>query len=128
MFPGLTEYSSIGLFILRLAVGIIFIYHAWPKMKDPKSMAAGMGTSSGAVLLLGVVEMVSAVGLIFGLYAQLAALLLTIVMVGAISMKIGKWNMRFSMQSATGWEFDVALLAGNLAILLTGGGSIGIGY
>lgn len=126
MISQLIQYSDVGLFLLRLAVGIIFIVHAVPKFTATAGMAQGLGAPSGAVLLLGSVELVSAAGLILGVYPQVAALLLTVVMLGAIGMKIAKWHIGFAAQNTTGWEFDFILFAANGAIFLTGGGAIGI--
>ena len=89
-------------------------------------MAQGIGAPTGVILLLGMVELLSSLGLIFGIYTQVAALLLAIVMIGAIKMKAMKWHVPFIGMTNTGWEFDLILLAANIAILLTGGGSIGI--
>lgn len=124
MFSQLSQYNDIGLFILRLGVAIIFLYHAWPKLINAKNMAQGMGGSALMVFLLGLVEFLSGIGLITGFFVQLSALLLAIVMVGAIWMKITKWKVPFSAMDKTGWEFDLILLAANLAILLTGGGTL----
>ncbi len=52
------------------------------------------------------------------------AVLLIIVMLGAIYHKMFKWNTPFSALDKMGWEFDLVLLAANLAILLSGGGAI----
>lgn len=127
MFEALEQYSDLGLFILRLAVAAVFIYHALPKLRNPQAMAAGIGIEPGMVMGLGVVELIGSLGLIFGVYTQLAAVLLGIVMVGAIYFKTQKWQVPFMAIDKTGWEFDVTLLAANIAILLTGGGSIGMG-
>ncbi|MBI2446468.1 MAG: DoxX family protein [Parcubacteria group bacterium] len=117
MFEQLTQYNDIGLFILRLAVAVIFLYHALPKLKNK------MGNS---FLLLGVVEGMAGAALLLGFYTQLAALLLAIIMVGAIWMKVTKWRAPFSAMDKTGWEFDLILLAASITILLGGGGTIGI--
>lgn len=126
MFEQLMQYNDLGLFILRLAVAAIFIYHALPKLKNAKSIAPMLGTSANMVLILGLVEFLSSVGLIFGFYTQLAALLLAIVMVGAIWLKTTKWKVPFFAMDKTGWEFDLILLAANITILFSGGGVIGI--
>ena len=126
MFPQLLQHHNAGLFVLRLAVAIIFIFHALPKLKNAKAMAQGIGAPTGVILLLGTVELLSSLGLIFGIYTQVAALLLAIIMIGAIKMKAMKWHVPFIGTTNTGWEFDFILLAANIAILLTGGGSIGI--
>jgi len=117
MFSQLFVYNDIGLFILRLVIGIIFLAHALPKLQNK------MGST---FLLLGIVEGVSSIALVIGFYAQLAALLLGIVMIGAIWMKITKWHVPFMAMDKTGWEFDLILLAANVAIFLGGGGSIEI--
>lgn len=109
MFVELLGYSDVGLFILRLAVGIIFIVHAVPKFTATAGMAQGIGAPASAVLLLGSVELLSAAGLIVGIYPEIAAILLSIVMLGAIWMKITKWHIGFAAQNTTGWEFDFLL-------------------
>lgn len=126
MFTQLIQYNDVGGFVLRLAVAIIFIYHALPKLKNTKGMAAAMGMPAGMILMLGLVELAASLGLIFGLYTQLSALLLAIIMVGATGMKMMKWKVPFAALDKTGWEFDFILLAASLAILLGGGGTVGI--
>ena len=126
MFEQLTQYNDIGLLILRLTVAVIFIYHALPKLKNAKGMAQMMGMPAGMILMLGVIEFLSSVGLVLGIYTQLAAALLAIVMIGAIYFKTVKWHMPFAAMDKTGWEFDLILLAASIAILLNGGGSMGI--
>lgn len=124
MFTQLLTYNNIGLFLLRLAIGIVFTYHALPKLKGAKIMSQAMGMPAGMIFMLGMVEFLSSLGIALGIYTQLAALLLAIVMIGAIYFKTVKWHMPFSAIDQTGWEFDLILLAGNIAILLGGGGSM----
>lgn len=120
----LGQYGDMGLFVLRVVVALVFLYHGIPKLRNAGAMGAGMGMPAGAVLLLGTVESLSALGLILGVQVPLAAFLLGIVMVGAIWKKMTAWHIPFSTMSGTGWEFDLTLLAANVAILLTGGGAI----
>ena len=124
IFPDLINVD-LAIFILRLAVGVTFLVHAMPKLKNPKGMAAMMGGSAAMPLMLGIIETLSAIALIVGWLTQLAALLLVIVMVGAIFTKKTKWHVPFAAQDKTGWEFDFILLAASLAILFLGSGSIG---
>ena len=126
MFEQLTQYNNLGFFILRLAVAEIFIYHAMPKLKNAKGMASMIGFKTEMIFILGLVELLSSLGLIFGFYTQFSALLLAIVMIGAIYFKTTKWKVPFSTHDKTGWEFDLILLAANIAILLNGSGSLGI--
>lgn len=122
-FQQLFVSDNLGLFILRLAVATVFIYHSFPKLKNYKQMAGFPGGAGGA-LILGLVEFSSSIAMILGIYLQAAALLLALVMAGAIYMKLTKWHAPFSANDKTGWEFDLILLAANLAILFSGGGSI----
>jgi len=85
-----------------------------------------MGMPAGMIFMLGMVEILASLGIAFGVFTQVSALLLAIVMVGAIGTKIMKWNVPFAAMDKTGWEFDLILLFASIAILLGGGGSIGI--
>ncbi len=111
------NYYDPDLFILRLAVGVIFLHHGWPKLKKSKVMAQGIGIPVARVFVLGLVEIFSSFGMIFGILVNWAAVLLSIVMLGAIYLKIKKWHVPFSATNTTGWELDLILLAANLAIL-----------
>ncbi len=118
-------YGDWGLYALQVAVAVIFIYHGLPKIKKARAMAQGMGMPAGAVMLLGAVELLSGIDLLLGVQIQLASALLVLVMLGALYFKIKKWRVPFSTMSATGWEFDLILLAAAIAILTTGGVTIG---
>ncbi len=124
MFEQLLQYNDVGLLLLRIAIAIIFLYHGLPKISKAKSMSAMMGMPAGMIFILGAVETLASLGIAFGIYTQLSALLLVIVMVGALGMKKMKWGVSFSAMDKTGWEFDLILLFASLAILLSGGGSI----
>jgi len=126
MFTQLLQYNDIGLLLLRIAVAIIFLYHSLPKLSKPKAMSVMVGMPAGMIFMLGMIEAVASLGLVFGVYTQLSALILAIVMVGAIGMKMMKWGVPFAAMDKTGWEFDLILLFASIAILLGGGGSIGI--
>lgn len=114
---------DLGLFVLRLAVFLVFFYHGIGKLKMPVGMAQGMGWPKWKVVLLGLVETVSSVLVLTGFHFRWGAALLGLVMVGAIYHKIFKWKMKFSASSAVGWEFDLTLLAMNIAIFFVGAGA-----
>lgn len=115
--------QDLGLFVLRLAVAAVFIYHGWPKLKAPAKMAQGMGWPLWKVVLLGVIEFSSSIALLTGFHFRWVAALLAIVMLGAMYFKIFKWKMKFSMSAGNGWEFDLMLLAANVAIIFVGAGA-----
>jgi len=115
-FTSLLAYGDWGLFALRVAVGVIFLTHGIYKLKSAKM--------TGNWKVLGTFEILGGLGILLGIYTQLAALGLSLVMVGAIYMKTQKWKAPFMVMEKPGWEFDVMLLAGTIALLLMGPGSI----
>ena len=118
--------DSWGLLVLRVFLGIIFIYHGMPKLMMSGKMAKGMGWSSGSVVLLGLVELLSGLALVLGFYTEIASLLVAIVMLGALFHKMFKWNIPFSAMDKMGWEFDFILLGAAIAVLFLGAGSISL--
>ena len=123
LFEGLDLW---GLLVLRVFLGIVFVYHGMPKLMMSGKMAKGMGWSSGSVVLLGLVELLSGLALVLGLYAEIGALLVGIIMLGALWHKMFKWKVPFFAMDKTGWEFDFILLGAAVAILFLGAGAISL--
>jgi len=107
-----------GLFLLRFAVGAIFIYHAVPKLREPENMAKALGWASPQVVGLGIIEFMCALGLIGGLATHISSLVLAVVMAVAIYHKKSLWKVPFMSHNSTGWEFDFLLLFANITIYL----------
>jgi putative oxidoreductase len=132
IFPGLVEHTEWGLLALRIAVGVIFIVHGWPKITGARGMAAMMSGGEAKPVLVGVftvqglVEAVGGLLLILGVLTQLVAIAFMIIMVGAIALKIGRLKTGFMATQTTGWEFDFVLLAANLLLFFTGPGSLAL--
>lgn len=132
IFPELAEQTEWGLLALRIAVGAIFIVHGWPKITGARGMAAMMGGGEakpvmvGMLTIQGLVEAGGGILLILGVLTQLVALAFMIIMVGAIFLKVTRFKTGFMAQQATGWEFDLVLLAASLLLFFTGPGEIAI--
>src|SRR3989338_2044079 len=78
-----------GLFVLRLSVGVVFIYHGWMKLTDIEGTTAFFGSQgfpiAGALAyLVGLVEFVGGVAVVLGVFTKVAALFLAVVMVVAL--------------------------------------------
>lgn len=124
----LFAYNDIGIFILRFAVGFIFVYHAMPKLQKPENFAKGLGTESMFIpRAIGFLEFVGGMAIVTGAFVRYASFILAFVMVGAMFFKISKWKIPFSAYDKTGWEFDFVLLAASLFLLANGGAAIGLG-
>jgi putative oxidoreductase len=121
-FPQLVRFTDLGLLLLRLMVGVIFISSGWNDLKDPEARSQSIGMSTGFTIFLGVAELTGGLGVILGVLAQLAAIGLILVMLGAIQKKIFVWHTGFWGEKASGWHYELMLVVMNLVILFTGGG------
>jgi putative oxidoreductase len=128
----LADQSEWGLLALRIAVGVVFIVHGWPKITGARGMAAMMGGGEARPVLVGIftvqgiVEAGGGILLILGVLTQLVAVAFMVIMIGAIVLKIRQWKTGFMAQQTTGWEFDFVLLAANLLLFFTGPGELAI--
>jgi putative oxidoreductase len=125
VFPQLTQFTDIALLLLRLMIGIIFIVSGWKHVKDPEARSKDIGMSKGFTIFLGLAELAGALGVITGVLAQLAAIGLILIMLGAIQKKMFVWRTGFWVSSGTnGWSYDTMLIVMNLVIVTTGGGDL----
>ncbi len=123
-----------GLLVLRIALGVVFIYHGYPKFfkVPPIGGAAGFAKFLGMMgipiplffaWVVAVLEFWGGIALVLGLATRWLGLLFAIDMLVAIwKAKAGR-GVRFMAMDTTGWEFDFVLLAGALALMLLGGGA-----
>jgi putative oxidoreductase len=125
--------ASVGVLILRLALGIVFLPHGLSKLKNPGELAGllkTLGVPAPALFawLVALLESVGAALLIVGLATRVVAVGLAIDMVVAIgSVRIRMMKAPFtSTQQAQGWEFEFALMAMALALVFTGAGRVAL--
>jgi putative oxidoreductase len=127
IFPQLTYFTDVALLLLRVMVGIVFLASGWNHLKDPEGRSKDIGMSKSFTIFLGAAELVGSLGVIFGVFAQLAAAGLILVMLGAIQKKIFVWRTGFWGKSgANGWSYDTMLLVMSLVIVTTGGGKLSL--
>jgi putative oxidoreductase len=123
MFPQLARFTDLGILLLRLMVGLIFITSGYSHLKDPAARAKTIGMSKPFTIFLGAAEVAGALGVTFGVLTQLAALGLILIMLGAIEKKIFTWHTGFWGEKASGWHYDLILVLINLLIAFTDGGA-----
>ena len=125
IFPQLAQFADIALLLLRLMVGIVFITSSYKHLKDPATRSKDIGMSKSFTILLGATELAGGLGVISGVLAQLAAIGLILVMLGAIQKKIFTWHTGFWGKSGTnGWSYDTMVVIINLVIVTTSGGNL----
>lgn len=114
-----------GLLVLRIAIGIVFLMHGGQKLfvfgfSGVSGFFGQMGVPLPALTgpLTGLVEFFAGGALVIGLLTRLAALGLAIDMLGAIVFV----RMNGGFFAPKGYEFELTLLAANVALAIAGGG------
>jgi len=124
--PFALHYADASLFLLRLMVAVVFGTSGFSHLKSPRQRAESIGQSVGFTVFLGAAELAGALGLVFGVLTQWAAVGLILTMLGAIYKKIFTWKTGFWGEKSMGWHYDLMLVVMNLVILCTGGGRIAL--
>ena len=111
MFDFLYAYNYWALAFLRIVLGLLFIAHGWPKLKDLKTAASNfsaMGFKPGALwgTIAALAEVFGGLALLTGMAAQTAAVILTMELVVIIVWRLGRGD-----KFVGGYELDLLLLA-----------------
>ena len=117
---------DISMLALRLAFGLIFIAHGWPKVKNMKTTVQhfeAMGFKPGKVwgTVVALVEFAGGIAVGLGVLSQPAALAIAAVMLVALFWKIAK-----GQGLVGGYELDLILLAVAIALALLPAGSLSL--
>jgi putative oxidoreductase len=123
MFPQLARFTDLGLLLMRLMIGVVFVASGYGHLKDPGGRGKSIGTGKGFAIFLGIAEVAGGLGVSFGVLTQLAAIGLILIMLGAIQKKIFVWHTGFWGEKASGWHYDLLFVVMNLVILVTNGGA-----
>ena len=120
-------YRDYSLFVLRLFVGAVFIAHGALKLFGGLKGFAGFLQQAGVPApeimapLVAAVEFLGGVALVLGLGTRTAAIVLSVVMIVAMA------TVTLKAGFAGGYDINLALLGGLLALLLAGPGKIAHG-
>lgn len=126
------EYAPV---LLRVIIGIVFLLHGWQKLAvfGVANFAGAFGWAGPLAIVLAwlvtLTEVLGGIGLILGAFTRLSALLLTVVILGALLLVQipGALNagLPFGLLCGDGpcAERDLTLLAGLVALFLLGGGA-----
>jgi len=122
MFPALFRFTDLGILLLRLMVGLIFVTSGYSHVKNPAERAKSIEMSKGFTLFLGIAELAGGLGIAAGVLTQLAAFGLILIMLGAIQKKIFAWHTGFWGEKSSGWHYDLMIVLISLVIAFTDGG------
>jgi putative oxidoreductase len=113
------NYLNIGLLIIRIGLGLMFIYHGYPKMAGGQPTWERLGSATQYVgihfwpalwgFLCAAVELFGGVLLILGLAFRPVCLLLTVNLLVAVAMQLGKGS---GLQEASHAIEDAVMFAG----------------
>ena len=108
----------------RVALGLLFIAHGWPKVKDlkkPVGFVKGTGWPGGAAfaILFSLLELFGGIALVLGLLTQPVAVLFFLEMIATTIFSKTKLNKKF----IGGYELDVAYAAFALVLAFLGPGA-----
>jgi putative oxidoreductase len=92
MFPQLARFTGLGLLLLRLMIGFVFVNSGYRHLKDPTGRAKSIPMSKAFTIFLGIAEVAGSLGVAFGVLTQLAAFGLILIMFGAIQKKMFTWH------------------------------------
>jgi putative oxidoreductase len=123
----LNALQPVGLLLLRLALGIIFISHGYPKLTHPNAMQGFFvqhGLPAYLVTVAGVLEVFGGGLIILGFLTRIAALLL------AVEMAVAIWKVHSAggYIAAHNYEFPLVLAAACLALATVGAGRASVDY
>jgi len=120
----LSSFQPLGLLLLRVSLGLIFLTHGYPKLTRSASamqiLFVQHGLPAKLVYVSGVVETFGGVLLILGLFTRPAALLLAIEM----GVAIVKVHSGHGIMALHEYEFPLALGTASLALATVGAGVI----
>lgn len=136
-----TDMLSLGLLILRIGVGVIFFAHGAQKVFGWFGGYGLAGTSGFLKQAYGIphflsylasfIELLGGLAMILGLFTQITAIGLGIVMLVAlvkVHLSVGFFmNWGSVANRGEGYEFNVALLAMIIALALIGPGQYALG-
>jgi putative oxidoreductase len=123
MFPALSRLTDLGLLLLRLMVGLVFITSGYSHVTKAAERSKSIGMSVGFTVFLGIAEIAGGLGVAAGVFTQLAAFGLILIMLGAIQKKIFVWHTGFWGEKSSGWHYDLMFILMNLVIAFTNGGN-----
>jgi len=120
--------ANLASLLLRIAAGIIFLAHGYPKLGAQRKMGADFMKSTGMptwmAAFAGVAEFFGGLALILGIFTPIIALLFVLWMIS--TTWFAKTKLHKKLQG--GYEFDLILMAGSLAIAILGSGIYSIDH
>jgi putative oxidoreductase len=121
----LEKLKPLALLLLRWALGVIFVYHGYPKLfthaQQTMQGFAHMGFPAYFAYIAGVLEFFGGLLLIAGLFTRLAGLLL------AAEMAVALWRVHMillDLLAVNNYQFPLMMAVGSFTLVALGAGAI----
>ena len=119
--------GSVGLLLLRLVMGMAFVFHGWPKIQNPFGWMGPEAAVPGILLALAALaEFGGGIALILGILTRLASIGIAGVMVVAIGMVHVPKGDPFVGHGGASWELAAVYLACAIVFLILGPGRVSL--
>ena len=112
----------ISLLFLRIIVAIVFFSSGRNHLADPIKRSESLDLSPDMTRIIGILEIIAAISIAIGIVPQIGAMIIIVIMLGAIKKKIIDWNTGFYAKKSFGWHYDAIFLVAALLIMATNGG------
>lgn len=127
IFPGLITFWFVAPFILRVVAGFIFIYFGYTKIWKERERrisvfhTIGLGTGKISFWIVSLAELIGGIFLALGLFIQITAIILSLIITGAVYTKVRKPDLLDNSL-----EFFLLLLAVLASLIFLGSGFLTI--
>jgi putative oxidoreductase len=119
------SWGALALLLVRLAMGIAFVLHGWPKIQNPMGWMNAMGGSSVPSFLqalAALAEFGGGIALILGLLTPIAALGIVCQMLGAFLLVHFPQGHPFVSQGGPSYELALVYLVVSITLIALGPG------
>jgi putative oxidoreductase len=123
---GLEKLKPLALLVLRIALGVIFIYHGLPKLTHSEQWVQNfrhMGFPGFFAYISGILEVFGGAVLMVGLFTRIAGLLLAVEMATALVKVHGFVTHPANVRA---YEFPLSLCVGLFVLATVGAGMISL--
>ena len=119
---------DLAILLLRLFLGIVMIPHGVHKLQTLNDVnekwREDYGFPLGTVALVAILQIVTGLAMVLGIYTRYAALIQALIMMVATYVSIWKNHEPFlSLPTGKGWDINLLLMGAFIALILLGDGS-----
>jgi putative oxidoreductase len=126
---GLEKLKPLALLLLRVGLGVIFVFHGYPKLfthtRETMQGMAHMGFPAYFAYVAGVIEFFGGMLLIVGLFTRIAGLLVAAEMAVALIKVHGIFSNPMAVEN---YQFPLACALGAFALAAMGAGMISLDH